>query len=76
MRKQETEQESKYNTNYTVIFGQFSLENSNVGKLVQQRRILFFSNSSVQLGAKLAYAIEKNSPTLLPVSESSLLASA
>ena len=35
MRKEETEQERKYNTIDTVIFGQMSPEKPNVGKLVQ-----------------------------------------
>ena len=36
MRKQETEQERKYNTIDTIIFGQMSPEKPNAGKPVQQ----------------------------------------
>ena len=48
----ETETITPYDTN---IFGPMSLEKPNVGKPVQQGRILLFNDSSVQQGAKLAY---------------------
>ena len=47
-------------------FGQQSLEKPNVGKSVQQERILLFSISSVQLGAKLAYPTERKFSSTSP----------